>query len=242
MLDSLTIAIQVAVLAYLVLGEGPLGKYLYQDLCYRVPGDPGARTRFYKWILGVEWGLTGLLLLAFTLEGTSLSLLGLRPAARGDVHTTMYAALGSLGGGLLLNVLLIRFVPAMRANVVRRMDGFNGLLPVTGREKLWYAASAVTAGICEEFLFRGFLLYLLPVLVPALPAWGALLLSATIFGLAHSYQGWKGVVQTGFAGLLFGVIYRYTGTLYGVMALHALVDLMLLAILWAVGSAVSEEA
>jgi uncharacterized protein len=235
-LDSLAIALQFAVLAYLVLGEGPLGKYLYQDLIYRAPSDPGARTRFYRWILGIEWGLSALLVLAFALEGSPLPLLGLRPASAGEATMAMvYAVVGGLAVGVVLNVSLVRFVPSMREKVLRRMEGFNALLPVTGREKLWYAALAITAGICEEFLFRGFVLYIIPVLVPAMPAWGALALSAVIFGLAHSYQGWKGVLQTGLVGLVFGMMYRYTGSLYAVMAFHALIDLMQLAVLWALG-------
>lgn len=234
MADSIAIALQVAVFAYLVLGDGLLGKYLYDQMQYRLPKDPGARVGFYRAIVALEWGLVGLVALALWLERTPLTVIGLRPAAPGLASAVLPAAVGGIVGGGLLNVALVRFVPARRAQLQRQMDSFQGLVPASGWERLWYAASAITAGICEEVLFRGFLLCFLPVLVPALPGWATIGLAAVIFGVAHMYQGWKGVLQTGLLGLALALLYRYTGTLYGVMILHAAMDLNLLLLTWAV--------
>ena len=236
MADSAAIALQVAVLAYLVLGEGLLGKYLYETLQYRAPKDTGARIRFYRTIVLLEWGLVGLVALALRLERMPLAVLGLRPADPGPFSVVLPAAVGGVVGGMLLNVALARLLPARRSQLLRQMDSFQGLVPATGRERLWYAASAVTAGICEEVLFRGFLLYFLPVLVPALPSGVIIGLSAIIFGVAHLYQGWKGVLQTGLLGLALALLYRYTGSLYGPMLLHAAMDLNLLLLTWAVSN------
>ena len=58
----------------------------------------------------------------------------------------------------------------------------------------------VTAGICEELLFRGFLTWYLAHHV-GLPVAAAA--QVVIFGVAHLYQGFGGIVKTGFAGAFF---------------------------------------
>src|SRR5260370_23095859 len=65
------------------------------------------------------------------------------------------------------------------------------LLPQSTVELLPYLALAITAGLCEEFLYRGFAM---AVLVRAgLQAWAVVLISSILFGLAHSYQGRGGI-------------------------------------------------
>jgi len=61
------------------------------------------------------------------------------------------------------------------------------ILPQSRVELLPYLALAITAGLCEEFLYRGFAMAVLVHV--GLQAWVAVLLSSILFGLAHSYQG-----------------------------------------------------
>ena len=53
----------------------------------------------------------------------------------------------------------------------------------------------------------------------------ALFVAGLLFGLAHAYQGPRGVLQTGVVGLGLAVLYVFTGSLWVPMALHAFVDL-----------------
>ena len=104
-------------------------------------------------------------------------------------------------------------------------------LPATWSERRWFAAVAITAGICEEILFRGFLLSYLHVFPLKLSLTLALFAAAAIFGLQHLYQGIAGVVQTAVGGLLFGLLFLLTGTLLLPIILHAITDLRMLVIL-----------
>src|SRR5256886_7931831 len=61
------------------------------------------------------------------------------------------------------------------------------ILPQSTVELLPYLALAITAGLCEELLYRGFAMAILAHL--GLQAWAVVLLSSVLFGLAHSYQG-----------------------------------------------------
>lgn len=104
------------------------------------------------------------------------------------------------------------------------MPDFTALIPVTGRERLLWAAAAISAGICEEIVFRG---WLLATLHDSVGLGGTALVptAAAIFGLAHTYQGVTGVILTALAGVLFCVLYVATGSLLVPILLHCVVDL-----------------
>jgi len=85
------------------------------------------------------------------------------------------------------------------------------ILPTKPVEFGPYCALAVTAGVCEEFLYRGFAMAALER--AGLPLWLVLVLTAALFGLAHAYQGRSGVIATSLMGILFG---------FGRLAFHSL--------------------
>jgi len=98
------------------------------------------------------------------------------------------------------------------------------IFPQSKLELLPYIALALTAGICEEFLYRGFALA--AFLKAGLPVWGSVLLSAFLFGLAHLYQGRGGFAGTLLLGILFGAARVGYDSLLPVVAWHAAVDLV----------------
>ena len=104
-------------------------------------------------------------------------------------------------------------------------------LPATWVERRWFGYVCVTAGICEETLFRGFLLHYLHAFPWSLNLTLALLVSAIIFGLQHLYQGVAEAIQSGVIGLLMGVLFLLTGNLLTPMIVHAALDLRMLVIL-----------
>jgi CAAX protease family protein len=98
------------------------------------------------------------------------------------------------------------------------------IFPQSKLELLPYIALALTAGICEEFLYRGFAVA--AFLRAGLPVWGSVLLAASFFGLAHLYQGRGGFAGTLVLGILFGAARIGYGSLLPVAAWHAAVDLV----------------
>ena len=91
-----------------------------------------------------------------------------------------------------------------------------------------FAALACTAGISEEFLYRGFaLMAFVRVLVNyGPPNVGAALLSSAWFGLAHLYQGRRGITATFVVGMIFAGVRLWTGSLIPAIAAHAGIDLV----------------
>jgi uncharacterized protein len=99
-----------------------------------------------------------------------------------------------------LNLRRVGKVPLERRGLMQAVA--QRILPQSTVELLPYLALAITAGLCEEFLYRGFSMAVLSRL--GLQAWAVVLLSSILFGLAHSYQGRGGVVMTLLIGLVLG--------------------------------------
>ena len=95
------------------------------------------------------------------------------------------------------------------------------ITPRTRSELAVFLGVAVTAGVWEELLYRGFLMwFLLPAGVAA-----AVIGSSLIFGLGHAYQGGRGILVTAAVGLVFAIAYALTTSLWWLMLAHALVDI-----------------
>jgi hypothetical protein len=110
------------------------------------------------------------------------------------------------------------------------LRGAIHLLPRSSVERTTFVGVALTAGICEEILYRGFGLAFLHWAIPTVNLAVDVVVISLAFGAAHAYQGWSGVAATTIVGALFGLIVATTGTLFVAIAIHALFDLRILAL------------
>jgi membrane protease YdiL (CAAX protease family) len=125
----------------------------------------------------------------------------------------------------------LRWRRAYAAAIRREFARIPGFVPNDATERGVWIVVSLTAGLCEEILFRGFLIRFLHEGAPALPIWGALAVSCLCFGLGHAYQGAKGVVNTTIAGLGFGLLFLLSGSLVPGIVLHALIDLQMIYVM-----------
>lgn len=95
------------------------------------------------------------------------------------------------------------------------------MVPHRGDEFAAFVALSLTAGLCEEWLYRGFMIW---VLAGFLGWWGAALVSVVGFGFAHAYQGRKGILQTMSLGVLFTLVVWLTHSLLPAILLHTVID------------------
>jgi membrane protease YdiL (CAAX protease family) len=121
-----------------------------------------------------------------------------------------------------LNLRRVGKVPIERRGPLQAIA--ERILPQSTVELLPYLALAITAGLCEEFLYRGFGIAVLSRL--GLQAWAVVLLSAILFGLAHSYQGRGGVVMTLVIGLALGASRIAYDSLVPAILWHTAVDVV----------------
>jgi membrane protease YdiL (CAAX protease family) len=104
------------------------------------------------------------------------------------------------------------------------------LLPRTAAERRLFTLVGVTAGLCEEWLYRGFFLAVVAALAGGVPTGVLVLVAAVAFGLAHAYQGRAGIVTTGVLGGIMAAVYLDTGSLLLPVVLHAVIDLRFLLV------------
>lgn len=167
------------------------------------------------------WIIVALVAAVWHLQGRPFAELGLvSPLGLWD--------LGGFGAiflaALFLFVQLFRLkslTPERLERVMKTLEAMK-VVPSTRGELAVFMLVAITAGIWEELLYRGFLIWFL---IPLSGTGGAIVLSSLVFGIGHVYQGPAGVARTGLIGFGFAVFYVLSGTLWWLMAAHALIDI-----------------
>jgi membrane protease YdiL (CAAX protease family) len=208
-------------LPLLVIGWTVWGIFAYKELKTALKkGERGALLREYKiTILGeIIGGLIAFGAIRYEIFKPS-DAFGISFGEGGGNFLIAAAAIGSLLG-LIIVPLLAKF----GKNVLT--GDIETLLPRTKNEKLWFIFVALSAGVCEELIFRGYGLRLFESM--GFTGMPLLIVSAVVFGLAHIYQGFVGVITTAAMGALFTLIYIQTGSLWWSIAAHIFIDLRVL--------------
>jgi uncharacterized protein len=143
--------------------------------------------------------------------------------------TQTWETLSILLAAILVTTMGFRYRGDWQFQRLRKTIG--AILPISKSERWWFAAVGIGAGVSEELLYRGFLIYYLWVWLPGLDWTQRTIVSSLVFGLGHLYQGWKGILGTTAYGFCFAWLYAGSGSLLIPMTIHAAVDLRILAIL-----------
>ncbi len=118
-------------------------------------------------------------------------------------------------------VLLCKVTPERMAAARNHRDSLR-ILPEMRAEMALFAVMAIIASPFEELLFRGFLMWFF---LPFGGLWGGAVLSSLLFGTAHAYQGWRGILRTGMVGFAFAAAYALTHSLWWLMLAHIVLNL-----------------
>lgn len=97
-------------------------------------------------------------------------------------------------------------------------------LPRRASEILLWVAVSVSAGICEELVFRGYFQRQFEVFTRS--RWIALFLQAALFGISHGYQGMEACVKIAIFGALYGLLALWRGSLRPGMIAHSGSDIL----------------
>ena len=231
----------VVVAVYLVVGEPVVGHVLHRRFEVRLRIEPGARRSFYRRLLVLECGLTVIAAIVWAAApGVDLAAVGLAWPTAWPGPVTSVAVVAVL-------VFLLFSLRAMASGALRTAteqlrrpgDGRHAdpgvhstlaLLPRTTGERRLFSVVGITAGICEEWLYRAFFLAVMSALLGAPPEPILVLLAAAAFGLAHAYQGVAGIATTAVLGGVLALLYLDTGSLLLPVLLHAAIDLRFLLV------------
>ena len=180
-----------------------------------------ARLHAYRRAIVFQWAAVALMLAIWLPAGRPLADLGLAPPSGLRWIVSIAVVVAMVAFFVVQRRSVARASAEALAAVRPRLGGLDFMLPHTQREHRWFLALSLTAGVCEEIIYRGYFVWLL---APWLGVVGALVVITVLFGLGHSYQGKKGLLRPMAAGAVMGAIVLATGWVVPAMIVHALVD------------------
>lgn len=212
-----------ALAALLLLAVPSYGWLDYKRLQRRLAvGQSAARMREYRATIALQWILTALTCAAWFAQGRSAASLGLTLSERGAWLLGLGVTAAGLAFLIYQWIAIGRLDEDGRARLRAQIAGARDLLPTNDLEHRWFRGLALTAGTCEELIYRGFLIaYAAHWLGPT----GGMLAAAGAFGLGHFYQGRSGALKATVIGIAAGALYQQTASLLWPMILHVAVDL-----------------
>jgi membrane protease YdiL (CAAX protease family) len=179
----------------------------------------GSTVPLYLSLMVAEWGLLRFVVAGgLRRTGTSFrDLLGERWSSWKDVARDVLIALAAWTAWTLSTSLIRHALGTDTAKDI------GALLPRSPLEITAWVGLSLTAGFCEEAIFRGYLQKQMRAITGS--AVLALLLQAVIFGVSHGYQGLRNVIAITILGVLYGAIALWRRSLKPTMILHAGTDI-----------------
>lgn len=171
----------------------------------------------YVLVMIVEWVTVAFIWYGVTLRGFRLyDLIGgawPRPLA-------IFRDLGIAVGFLIISSLFLSGIGHLLKATPN--EAIRNALPRTAIEVVLWLLLCLTAGFCEETIFRGYLQRQFVALTRS--AAGGIVLQGIAFGAGHGYQGWKYMLIISVFGILFGLLAQWRRSLRPGMIAHALQD------------------
>jgi len=170
--------------------------------------------------IGVKWlVVAGLCMIAFRVQRRRPSEFGIRGVRWPDV----LAAIAGVIVGIALSGIANR--------TVAMPPSLRDLQEIAAMSVSWRLALVVTAGICEEFIYRGFAIEELTFLTGN--RWLSAVVAWVFFTVGHVrvYNLSTALIVPGIFGALLTVLYVWRRSLAGCALMHATVDAIFLVIL-----------
>lgn len=212
-----------ALILIITVGLPSYALFLWHMRLMRSHGSQRGAVRLQTYRLGVivPWSLTILVALVWFQRGRLAPDIGLgfEPNLR---FWTSAAIVAMIMAYASWQRLTIHDDAEAKKEVMEQLGSVEALLPRTPFELQWFFGVSITAGICEEFLYRGFLMWYLEQLTGPV---AAVVISSLLFGIGHAYQGSRGMIQTGLVGLALALLYVFSGSLWLPILLHAFIDI-----------------
>ncbi|RZV42354.1 MAG: CPBP family intramembrane metalloprotease [Acidimicrobiales bacterium] len=200
----------------------------------KIRHEPNLRISSYTVTILQLWGLTAAIGLVWIWLERPLSELGFRHQL--DMPTMI--AWGLAAAGILFSAVQLYQVMTSekaRESVKKQLADVGEhtalLMPRTQNEYRLSMLVAITAGITEEIIFRGYLIWAFALFVDP---WIAGALSVCLFVFLHRYQSKAGLIQVAVFGAVTTIMVLISGSLWPAIVLHILVDMLNISLAWQV--------
>lgn len=200
-------------------------------------GVPGARMVWYGYTFIELWLITAAIIWVWLASARAWPELGLTVSGGWGMWAAwMVVAAAAVIFGLQLRAVTGGGDALKQLQDQMRRTGIDTLFIMPRTQRQYHAAIGlgVTAGITEEIIYRGFLIWALGLFMHT---WLAALVSLAAFVFMHRYQGSSGLAQVTLMGAILTGLVLVSGSLYPAIVLHVLVDVFSMTITWRVRQA-----
>jgi len=130
--------------------------------------------------------------------------------------------------GSMLPIILLRFRPQNAGVYKKQFESLAFFLPNTTTERWWFVLVSISAGFCEEIVYRSYLYRYFTESPWMFVFWLGLVLACLVFAIAHGYQGITGILSTFVLAAFMFILWYSFGTLWIPIIAHILFDLRIL--------------
>ncbi len=187
--------------------------------------DTAAKISLYLSNSIFQWGIVLVVLVLWVLQGHPINVMGLQFPNLGPWPWISLVIL-IFCGAYAWNTWNQIGTPEALAETREQWRSRTPFMPASMKEYKWFTGMALTAGICEEILFRGFLMTYLQALSYGSPKIQSAVVSSAVFAVLHLYQGRGAALKIFAFSLIFGILYLLTNSILPSIVIHVLVDLV----------------
>lgn len=194
-------------------------------------GKPGVRVKHYTQTILLLWAISLPIIVLWASIGRAWGDLGFNLETRG------WALSGWGLAALVAAFFALQFAQATRSESVRTQIRdhmaknaiMTNFMPQTDAERRVFNIMGVSAGIAEEIVFRGYLIWAFSLFMPV---WSAAAFALAVFTILHAYQGWSQLPGVFAMGALVTLVFLLSGSLWPAIALHIFVDVINNGTVW----------
>lgn len=192
---------------------------------------PGVRVKHYTQTILWLWAIAIPILVVWAVSGRDWAALGFQiPTSAHVAYGWGLAAL--VAGFFIYQNAMVASSDAAKAQLQEAMAErkiISDFMPQADEERALFNLVSVTAGITEEIIFRGYLIWVFSLFVPI---WLAGLAALVVFTFLHLYQGAKQLPTVFAMGALLTLIFILSGSIWPAIAVHILVDMINNSMVW----------
>lgn len=174
--------------------------------------DEKDRISYFKFVILSDWAVALFIGLVVYFSPAAWTDMGI---AMPDMDFGIFMAflIGSLIG-ILLVYSFSKNVPSYQKRMKKQYESVPYLLPAGTIDKRYAVLYVLTTGLCDEWIYRGFLIHVLSSAPFQLNTISLVVIGAIVFGISQYHQGWKGVIENSLVGLCFCYIFISTQSLF----------------------------